>query len=117
MVYEAQQLGLNRTVALKVIRPWLYSDPSIAARFRAEAEAAARFAHPNIIHVYEIGEHDGQGYLALEYASGGSLHAKLAGIPQRRATRPGPSSRWPSPPTTPTAAGLSIATSSPPTWC
>ncbi len=82
VVYEAQQLGLNRTVALKVIRPWLYSDPAVAARFRAEAEAAARFAHPNIIHVYEVGEHDGQGFLALEFASGGSLHAKLAGTPQ-----------------------------------
>jgi tetratricopeptide (TPR) repeat protein len=82
VVYEAQQLGLNRTVALKVIRPWLYSDPAVAARFRAEAEAAAGFAHPNIIHVYEVGEHDGQGYLALEYASGGSLHAKLAATPQ-----------------------------------
>jgi serine/threonine protein kinase len=82
VVYEARQLGLNRTVALKVIRPWLYSDPAIASRFRAEAEAAARFAHPNIIHVYEVGEHDGQGYLALEYAAGGSLHAKLAGTPR-----------------------------------
>ncbi len=82
VVYEARQIGLNRPVALKVIRSWLYAEPAIAARFRAEAEAAARFAHPNIIHVYEVGEHDGQGFLALEYAAGGSLHAKLAATPQ-----------------------------------
>ena len=70
-------------MALKVIRSWLYAEPAIAARFRAEAEASARFAHPNIIHVYEVGEHEGQGFLALEYACRcGNLHAKLAATPQ-----------------------------------
>ena len=82
VVYEAIRRGLNRPVALKVIRPWVFSDPAVAARFRAEAETAARLAHPNIIQVYEVGEHDQQGFLALEYAPGGSLQQKVAGAPQ-----------------------------------
>ena len=60
----------------------VYADPEVAARFRDEAEVAARFQHPNIIQVYEVGESEGQGYLVLEYASGGSLQQKLAGNPQ-----------------------------------
>ena len=82
VVYLARQVALNRLVALKVIRARVYADPEIAARFRDEAEAAARFQHPNIIQVYEVGESEGQGYLVLEYAAGGSLQQKLAGTPQ-----------------------------------
>ncbi len=82
VVYLARQAALNRLVALKVIRAQVYADPEIAARFRDEAEAAARFQHPNIIQVYEVGESEGQGYLVLEYAAGGSLQQKLAGNPQ-----------------------------------
>ncbi len=82
VVYLARQVGLNRLVALKVIRARVYADPEVAARFRDEAEAAARFQHPNIIQVYEVGESGGQGYLVLEYAAGGTLHQKLLGDPQ-----------------------------------
>jgi tetratricopeptide (TPR) repeat protein len=82
VVYKACQESLNRLVALKVIHASVYSDPEAAARFRAEAEAAARFQHPNIVQVYEIGEWEGMGYLALEYAAGGSLDKKLAGTPR-----------------------------------
>ena len=82
VVYLARQAALNRLVALKVIRARVYADPDIAARFRDEAEAAARFQHPNIVQVYEVGESEGQGYLVLEYAAGGSLQQKLAGNPQ-----------------------------------
>jgi tetratricopeptide (TPR) repeat protein len=82
VVYKARQERLNRLVALKVIRDGVYDDPGAAARFRAEAEAAARFQHPNLVQVYEVGEHDGVAYLALEYAAGGSLQAKLAATPQ-----------------------------------
>jgi serine/threonine-protein kinase len=82
VVYLARQVALNRLVALKVIQGRVYADPEIAARFRDEAEIAARFHHPNIIQVYEVGEVEGQGYLVLEYASGGSLQQKLAGDPQ-----------------------------------
>ena len=83
VVYLARQIALNRRVALKVIHAKVYNDPDIAARFRDEAEAAARLQHPNIIQVYEVGEYDGLGYLVLEYAPGGSLQQKLAGTPQK----------------------------------
>src|SRR6185295_14712553 len=50
-------------------------------RFRHEAEAVARLQHPNIVQIYEVGDHQGQPYCALEYCAGGNLHAKLAGTP------------------------------------
>jgi tetratricopeptide (TPR) repeat protein len=82
VVYKARQEGLNRLVALKVIRDGVCDDPGAAARFRSEAEAAARFQHPNLVQVYEVGEYQGLAYLALEYASGGNLQQKLAATPQ-----------------------------------
>ncbi|QEH35754.1 Serine/threonine-protein kinase PknB [Aquisphaera giovannonii] len=82
VVYRARQLALNRLVALKVIQAGHHALPGAAGRFRAEAEAAARFQHPNIIQVYEVGEHEGLGYITLEYAAGGSLGAAIAGTPQ-----------------------------------
>jgi tetratricopeptide (TPR) repeat protein len=81
-VYKAWQIRLKRIVALKVIRPDAYADSEAAARFQAEAEAAARFQHPNLVPVFEIGEHEGMGYLVLEYAAGGGLDRRLAGTPQ-----------------------------------
>jgi tetratricopeptide (TPR) repeat protein len=80
-VYKAWQIGLKRVVALKVIRADAYADAH-AARFQAEAEAAARFQHPNIVPVFEVGEHDGMGYLVLEFAAGGGLDRRLAAAPQ-----------------------------------
>ena len=81
-VYKAWQVRLKRVVALKVIRPDAYADTGAAARFHAEAEAAARFQHPNIVPVFEVGEHEGMGYLVLEYAAGGGLDRHLAGTLQ-----------------------------------
>jgi tetratricopeptide (TPR) repeat protein len=82
VVYKARQLDLNRLVALKVIQAGAHALPGAATRFRDEAVAVARFQHPNIIQVYEVGEHEGLGYLALEYAAGGSLETAIAGSPQ-----------------------------------
>ncbi len=81
-VYKAWQIRLKRIVALKVIRADAYADSGAAARFQAEAEAAARFQHPNLIPVFEIGEHEGMGYLVLEYAAGGGLDRRLSGTLQ-----------------------------------
>ena len=81
-VYKAWQIRLKRIVALKVIRADAYADSGAAARFQSEAEAAARFQHPNLIPVFEIGEHEGMGYLVLEYAAGGGLDRRLAGTLQ-----------------------------------
>jgi serine/threonine-protein kinase len=75
VVFEARHRALNRRVALKVIRGFAGRDE--VARFRAEAEAVARLQHPNIVQIYEVGEHAGMPYLALEFVEGGSLLARL----------------------------------------
>jgi serine/threonine-protein kinase len=81
VVYEAIHLGLNRRVALKMIRAGALADAQDHELFRKEALAAAALQHPNIVQLHEVGEHEGQPYLVLEYVDGGSLEAKLAGTP------------------------------------
>ena len=81
VVYEAIHLRLNRRVALKMIRAGALADAQDHELFRKEALTAASLQHPNIVQLYEVGEHEGQPYLVLEYVDGGSLDAKLAGTP------------------------------------
>ncbi len=81
VVYLARQLDLNRLVALKMIRSGAHAAAEELQRFLTEAEVIARLRHPHIIHIYQVGEHDGLPYCALEFAEGGSLHQKLNGVP------------------------------------
>src|SRR5919198_6280189 len=81
VVYKARQLSLGRVVALKVILGGSQAGAQARARLRAEAQAAARLAHPNIVQVYEVGEHDGLPYCALEFVPGGSLASRLGKAP------------------------------------
>ena len=72
-VYVAMHRGLERQVALKVLRRQLSSDESYVERFRREARAAAKLNHPNIVHVYEIGRSGDTHYIAQELIDGGNL--------------------------------------------
>src|ERR1700722_10846578 len=65
IVYKARHLALNRTVALKMILHASHAGDSERIRFTAEAQAVARLQHPNIVQVYEVGEHDGLPFCAL----------------------------------------------------
>ena len=78
VVYEATQLSLERTVALKVLAPHLSSDPEFASRFRREAMLQAALDHPNIVSVYEAGESDDGLYLAMKLVRGSDLRRLVA---------------------------------------
>src|SRR5262245_37095024 len=82
VVFKARQVSLNRLVALKLIRDSALAGPQERARFRIEAEAAARMRHPNIVQIYEIGEHAGRPFFAMELVEGGSLDQHAGGRPQ-----------------------------------
>ncbi len=82
VVYLARHVGLKRLVALKMIQSPAHCCPRQLARFRGEAEVLARIQHPNIIQIYEVGECDGQPFLALEHLPGGGLDRRLNGNPQ-----------------------------------
>jgi WD40 repeat protein/serine/threonine protein kinase/tetratricopeptide (TPR) repeat protein len=81
VVYQAWQERLRRLVALKMIRATAASEPEAVARFQTETEAVARLRHPNIVQIYEVGEHDGHPFCALEFMDGGNLEQRLAGKP------------------------------------
>src|SRR6266446_1719374 len=73
IVYLAQQLSLNRSVAVKMIRSGQLATKTEVHRFRTEAEAAANLEHPNIVPIYEIGEHQGNHYFTMKLMESGNL--------------------------------------------
>jgi eukaryotic-like serine/threonine-protein kinase len=72
-VYQALDMRLDRTVALKVMHDGLGDDAQFARRFVAEARAAARLSHPNVVAVFDQGDDDGTLFLAMEYIPGRTL--------------------------------------------
>jgi serine/threonine-protein kinase len=81
VVYRALDLQLNRPVALKLISPSALGDPERVRRFVQEARTASALSHPNVAHIYEIGEADGARFIAMEYVEGLPLQAVLSAGP------------------------------------
>ena len=81
VVYRAEDLSLQRTVALKFLSPHALDDSGAKERFQREARAAASLDHPNVCTVYEIGEHDGQAFLAMAFIDGQTVKEKIAERP------------------------------------
>jgi eukaryotic-like serine/threonine-protein kinase len=81
IVYRARDTRLNRAVALKMLATGAYARPEERERFLREAEAAGGLRHPNIVQVYDAGDHDGRPYFTMEYLEGGSLAERLSGTP------------------------------------
>jgi WD40 repeat protein/serine/threonine protein kinase len=78
VIYQAFDTRLKRAVALKMILSGPHAEPAAFARFRGEAETIAHLQHPNIVQIYEVGEHEGLPFFALEFVDGPSLQQVLA---------------------------------------